>query len=1002
MKRIISIILILILSLGVLSACELFPTTTTPSNTTTAPSKTYQVEAARDYVRGLYSDLLDNPETKRDFTVIASLMFYGDKYTVDWTVDTDAITVTPSADGLEVTVDVPETVEADLNYKLTGTVLAPDGTSAVLEFDLVVLAPKAEPVLDLMGNANLVSGSGEQNIFAANGVTFTNDKASSTSDLTIQESYAQRAYAGSTIKIEYKGMRKILITCDDYSSGKYLTGMDGMEVEGATIIRKNDVIIILFLDGPVDVFQSTALASQLRIEKIEVFTSLTAEDIAMGEAANGGNGGETSEYQAPAADTAFKFFMEVGGVHHYFKVGALDQDRYLLTTTNVAESTDIFFEVVDGGYHIYYMDGESKTYINAVGYKKSNGYLGAHFAIGAEPTCVWTYNETFGIFEVYCEMDGLDPDTFFAGTYGSYTTISLSGSYYKAQITSGTQFPARLVLSSEAGNAPVHTHKFVDGKCECGEMDPNYVPPVTEGLEIITAPQVGVAYKFGLYHGNESQNVFFNGENYNNYAWYFAYTPVVAEAMDVYLETVEGVEGGYRLYFNKDGVKTYIVAFPRDGDTTKGTLKFDTVVPSEYFTFSAEYNTLIYTSVTGEQFYMGSSGTYTSISLSAISYITNATSYISHLYGEGNGSQGGETPAPHEHNYVDGKCSCGATDPNYVPPVTEGPTVVKTPAVDTAYKFGMLQGNLNKMYYLAGGMDGYYMATTTDYNAALDFYLESTEGGYYLYCYVNNVKTYVNFVVSGTHVNGAYETTANSVFKFNSTGLLVTTVNDTEYGFGTYNTFTTLGPNKTSYTTNFFAEFYTLGTVEGGEVTPPAHEHNFVEGKCECGEEDPNYVPPSEGGEEATSGYVKVTSADQFTSGTYVIIATGDHGLGVVDGTWITRTSPVVSGDTVTDAAGATWTVTVSGSSVTLKDANGVFIAPKGGNTNGIKTGTSYNWNWTFNADGTITFTGTGTDTVTLAFNSSSEYFKFRGYKNTTVADPATYPSTFTVYKLVE
>ncbi len=667
MKRILSLILILILSLGVLSACELFPATTTTPNNTTNPTKTYQVEAARDYVRGLYSDLLDNPQTKKDLKLIASLMFYGDKYTVDWTVDTDAITVTPSADGLEVTVDVPESVEADLNYKLTGTVLAPDGTSAELVFDLVVPAPEVEPVLDLMGNANLVSGSGEQNIFAANGVTFTNDKASSTSDLTIQESYAQRAYAGSTIKIEYKGMRKILITCDDYSSGKYLTGMDGMEVEGATIIRKNDVIIILFLDGPVDVFQSTALASQLRIEKIEVFTSLTAEDIAMGENANGGNGGETSEYQAPAVDTAFKFFMEIGGMNYYF-TGEMSGD-YLATTTDVTASADIYFEVVDGGYHIYFMNGDTKTYINAAPYKKSNGYMGCHFELGTEPICVWTYNETFGIFEVYCEMDELDPDTFFAGTYGSYTTVSLSGSYYKAQITSGTQFPARIVLSSEAGNAPVHTHNFVDGKCSCGEMDPNYVPPVTEGLAIITAPQVGVAYKFGLYHGNESQNVFFNGENYNNYAWYFAYTPVVAEAMDVYLETVEGVDGGYRLYFNKDGVKTYIVAFPRDGDTTKGTLKFDTTVPSEYFTFSAEYNTLIYTSTTGEQFYIGSSGTYKSISLSAISYITNATSYISHLYGENNGSQGGgETPAPHEHEFVDGKCSCGETDPNYQPP----------------------------------------------------------------------------------------------------------------------------------------------------------------------------------------------------------------------------------------------------------------------------------------------------------------------------------------------
>ena len=29
-------------------------------------------------------------------------------------------------------------------------------------------------------------------------------------------------------------------------------------------------------------------------------------------------------------------------------------------------------------------------------------------------------------------------------------------------------------------------------------------------------------------------------------------------------------------------------------------------------------------------------------------------------------------------------------------------------------------------------------------------------------------------------------------------------------------------------------------------VTPP-HEHNFVNGSCECGETDPNYVPPKKG-----------------------------------------------------------------------------------------------------------------------------------------------------------
>ena len=37
------------------------------------------------------------------------------------------------------------------------------------------------------------------------------------------------------------------------------------------------------------------------------------------------------------------------------------------------------------------------------------------------------------------------------------------------------------------------------------------------------------------------------------------------------------------------------------------------------------------------------------------------------------------------------------------------------------------------------------------------------------------------------------------------------------------------------------------GKCECGEIDPtyvPPHVHNFVEGKCECGETDPNYVPP--------------------------------------------------------------------------------------------------------------------------------------------------------------
>lgn len=147
---------------------------------------------------------------------------------------------------------------------------------------------------------------------------------------------------------------------------------------------------------------------------------------------------------------------------------------------------------------------------------------------------------------------------------------------------------------------------------------------------------------------------------------------------------------------------------------------------------------------------------------------------------------------------------------NETPEPTPALNVITAPAVDTAYKFGMVQQNVNNtVYYLAGGMDSYYMATTDDASQALDVYLETTEGGYYLYCYVGNVKTYINCVVNDTHVNGAYEATASTVYTVEESGRLVTTIEETLYAFGTRNdkTYTTIGPVKVSYN-GFHCYFY--------------------------------------------------------------------------------------------------------------------------------------------------------------------------------------------------
>ncbi len=138
-------------------------------------------------------------------------------------------------------------------------------------------------------------------------------------------------------------------------------------------------------------------------------------------------------------------------------------------------------------------------------------------------------------------------------------------------------------------------------------------------------------------------------------------------------------------------------------------------------------------------------------------------------------------------------------------------TVVDAPKTNTAYKFGMVQPNAGGgTYYLVGGMNGYYLATTTKAADALDVYLEKTEGGYYLYCKIGGEKTYINMVVSGSHVNGAYEATATTVYTYDANSkTLKAPVNGEDYWFGTRNdkSYTTVGPCAVRYE-GFYCQFY--------------------------------------------------------------------------------------------------------------------------------------------------------------------------------------------------
>ncbi len=126
------------------------------------------------------------------------------------------------------------------------------------------------------------------------------------------------------------------------------------------------------------------------------------------------------------------------------------------------------------------------------------------------------------------------------------------------------------------------------------------------------------------------------------------------------------------------------------------------------------------------------------------------------------------------------------------------------PVVGTAYKLGMNQTYAGKIVYMLGTESGYYLATTETMTSGLDFYIEETSGGYYIYTSISGAKKYLDMVptADGAHVNAKYVSTPTVVYTWNDTlKTFVGNVNSADYVFGTRNdnSYVTVGCNKVSY-----------------------------------------------------------------------------------------------------------------------------------------------------------------------------------------------------------
>ena len=433
---------------------------------------------------------------------------------------------------------------------------------------------------------------------------------------------------------------------------------------------------------------------------------------------------------APEAGASYKFALVQAerGETLYF-TGEMS-GYYLATSTNVLDAVNVTVEEVDGGYRMFFLKEGVKTYIDIVPRDDNPGKV--NVILTEEPTAVFVWDA-----ERKTMTAAVGENTWYLGTYGTYNTISASNVSYIEDVSKigVSQFPATFA-----------TYTFD-----------------VAAVETLTA---GASYKFFLTQAELGKTLYFTGEMSG---YYLATSEDPLAGVDV---TVEEVEGGYRLFFVKAGVKTYIDIVPRDDNPGKVNIIL-TEEPTAVYTWDAERKTM--TAAVGENtWYMGTYSTYNTISASNVSYIEDV-------------SKIGVSQFP---------ATFATINFTYTPNDAE--------AVDGAsYVYALVQAERGETLYFTGEMSGYYLATTTNAAAAAKVTAEAVDGGMRFFFMKNGVKTYIDIVPRDDNpgkVNVVLTEEPSAVYTWDAERKVYTaTIGENTWYLGTYGTYNTISASNVSY-----------------------------------------------------------------------------------------------------------------------------------------------------------------------------------------------------------
>lgn len=129
--------------------------------------------------------------------------------------------------------------------------------------------------LSFSSTANRESQTKTQQVWKQNGITLTNDKASSTNDVANYSNPA-RFYANSKLTIEHAGMTKIVFTANSSTYATNLKNSIGT-MSGVTVSVSSKDVTVTFAN-PQDSFVIAKLTAQVRMNSLKVYYTTAAAD----------------------------------------------------------------------------------------------------------------------------------------------------------------------------------------------------------------------------------------------------------------------------------------------------------------------------------------------------------------------------------------------------------------------------------------------------------------------------------------------------------------------------------------------------------------------------------------------------------------------------------------------------------------------------------------------------------------------------------------------------